>query len=418
MIQPVRGANPQLGYFFRCASQVVQPRTLRGIGRFMLGLLFAAFDRTVAGICDAIADSPSAAALREFLRSKALTSKLARLLDWKTRQLIRKALRCPKNRRGSIVFALDSTFKGTLSRLARHLFSLGKGDRVGNHIFVWGVLVFPDGRRLPLRPRLKRKGSRAATQVDLAAALVRDLRMSLRGRSVVVVADSFFFSRKLLKAIRAAKFHYVLACKGNTVLSNGADLESLRRNVRLTDACVTLPAARGERSKTYSAARRVLPLRCGGIQAVVLSRLAKNPRAAVKFLVSDLLEASTSELVRLYALRWQIEVFFREAKMYLGLDQYRVTGDAAPENFALLVALAYQFLHWRTESTGRLVGTLTQLKAFAAEVAADNVAAIERGALTRHGRKKLHEHLRRQRRPGARKSRSAKKPRPKARKAA
>jgi hypothetical protein len=416
MIQPVRGANPQLGYFFRGASQVVQPRTLRGIGRFVLGLIFAAFDRSVAGIRDAVADAPTAAALREFLRSKTLTPKLVRLLDWKTRQLVRKALRCPKNRRGPIVFAIDSTFKGTLSRLARHLFSVGKGDRVGNHIFVWGVLVFPDGRRLPLRARLKRKGSRAATQVDLAAALVRDLATSLRGHPVVVVADSFFFSRKLLKAIRAAKFHYVLACKGNTVLSDGADLEWLRRNVRLTDACVTLPAARGERSQTYSAARRVLPLRCGGTQAVVFSRLAHKPRAAVKFLASDLVDASAAELVRLYALRWQIEVFFREAKMYLGLDQYRVTGDAAPENFALLVALAYQFLHWRIEGTGRLVGTLTQLKAFADEVAADNVAAIERGALTRHGRKKLHERLRRHRRPCAHGSRSARNPRPKVRK--
>ena len=408
MIQPVRGQNPQLGYFFRGASRVVQPRTLCGIGRFLLGILFAAFDRSVAGIRDAIADAPTAAALREFLRSKALTPKLARLLDWKTRQLIRKALRCPKNRRGSIIFAIDSTFTGTLSRLARHLFSLGKGDRVGNHIFVWGVLVFPDGRRLPLRPRLKRSGRRSATQVDLAAALVRNLATSLRGYPVVVVADSFFFSRKLLRAIRTAKFHYVLACKGNTVLSNGADLESLRRNVRLTDSCVTLPAARGERSKTFSAARRVLALRCGGTQAVVFSRLANNPRAAVKFLVSDLVNAPASELVRLYALRWQVEVFFREAKTYLGLDQYRVTGDAAPENFALLVTLAYQFLHWHDQGTGRLVGTLMQLKAFAAEVATDNVAAIERGALTRHGRKKLHEHLQRHRRPCAHTSRSAK----------
>jgi hypothetical protein len=253
--------------------------------------------------------------------------------------------------------------------------------------------------------------------VDLAAELGRQLAISLRGYPVVVVADSFFFSHKLLRAIRAAKSHYVLACKGNTVLSNGADLESLRRTVGLTDACVTLPAVRGKRSKTLSAARRVLALRCGGTQAVVFSRLANKPRAAVKFLVSDLVEAPASELVRLYALRWQIEVFFREAKMYLGLDQYRVTREAAPENFALLVALAYQFLHWRGEGTGRLVGTLTQLKALAAEVAADNVAAIVRGALTRHGRKKLHEHLQRRRRPCAHASRLPNHPRLRARKA-
>ena len=54
MIEPVRGQNPQLGYFFRGASRVVQPRTLRGIGRFLLAILFAAFDRSVSGIRDAI----------------------------------------------------------------------------------------------------------------------------------------------------------------------------------------------------------------------------------------------------------------------------------------------------------------------------------------------------------------------------
>jgi hypothetical protein len=175
MVQPVRGGIPQLGCFFRGASQVVQPRTLRGIGRFLLGLLFAAFDRTVAGICDAVADAPTAAALREFLRSKALTPKLARLLDWKTRQLIRKAFRSPRNRRGPIILAMDSTIKGALPRLARHLFFVGKGDRVGNHIFAWGLLVLPNGRRLPLCPRLKRTGRRSATQVDLAARSVREV---------------------------------------------------------------------------------------------------------------------------------------------------------------------------------------------------------------------------------------------------
>ena len=409
VIQPIRGRNPQLGYFLRGASRFARQRTVNALARFVVGTIFAAYDRTVAGIQEAIVDSPSATAMRDFLRNKKLTPKLATILDWKTRQNLRKALRNPKNRQGSIIFAIDSTFKSTLSRLARHVFSLGKGNRVGNHIFVYGVLIFPDGRRLPLRPRQKKKGKGTATQVDLAMELVRNLALSLRGRSIVVVADSFFFSKKFIRAIKASGFHYVIACKGNTVLADGSNLESLLRKTRLTCSCVTLPSSRGERQKRFSVALRHLDLRCGGTQTVVFSRLHKKRGARVKFLVSDLLDATAAKIVRLYAQRWDVEVFFREVKMYLGLDQYRASGEAAPENFAMLVTLAYQFLHWRGGISGRAQTTLACIKGLTHEVAADNIAAIERAAITRHARKKIRERFHLHGAPKAHASRNRKK---------
>jgi len=393
VIQPVRGKNPHLGYFLRGASRFARPRTVNAIARFAMGILFAAYDRTIVGIQEAIADSPTASAMRQFVRSKKLVAKLAKILRWKTVQNLRKALRSPKNRAGTILFAIDSTFKSTLSRLARHLFHPGKGNRVGNHIFVYGLVVFPDGRRLPLRPRQKKKGKRAPTQVDLAVELVRELALTLRGRPVVVVADAFFFAKKLLRAIKAAGFHYVIACQGNTVLADGPNLESLLRKIRLTCSCVTLPSRKGERQKRFSAALRHLDLRCGGTQAVVFSRPYKKRGARVKFLVSDLLEASAAQIVRLYALRWQVELFFREVKMYLGLDQYRLSAEDAPENFAMLVTLAYQFLHWHGKHTEHAETTLARIKELAYALAADNIAVIERAAITRHKRKKIREHF-------------------------
>jgi hypothetical protein len=410
MIQALRGRNKQIGYFFRGALQFARQRTVNAIARFVMGIIFCAYDRNVAGIAHAVADSPTVTALRDFLRSRLLTPKLARILDWKTCQNIRKALRNPRNRLGSIVLAIDSTFKGTLSRLASHLFFPGKGDRVGNHIFVFAVLVFPDGTRLPLRPRQKKAGKHALSQVELAGELVRSLSESLKGYSVVVAADAFFFSKKFIQAIRASGFHYVLACKGNTVRADGANLDSLLGNLRLTGSCVTLPASRGERQKKFSVALRRYTLRCGGTQAVVFSRLFKKQGARVKFLVSDLLDATATEIVRLYALRWQVELFFREVKMYLGLDQYRASGEVAPENFAMLVTLAYQFLHWREAAAGGSMTTLARIQELGDEIAADNIATIERGAITRHRRKKIRAHFHLDPRQKARKSRGPTKP--------
>ncbi len=395
MIQAIQGRNRWLGYFLRGATRFARRRTVDAIARFVTGILCAAYDRSVAAIQQAVADAATPSAMRQFLHRKELTPRLACLVDWKTGQCIRKALRAPKNRRGSIIFAIDSTCKSTLSQRARHVFRIGrwKQSAAANHIFVCGLLLFPDGRRLPVRPRQKKRGRRAATQIDLAVALVRQLTPWLRGRSVVVVADGFFFSNKLVRALQASPFHYVVACQDNTILTDGTHVRELRARTRLHRSCATLPGSRGERSQTFSAALRHVCLRCGGYQALVFSRRYRKRGAKVKYLVSDLVDAPVEQIVRLYALRWQVEVYFRDAKMFLGFDQYRVTGPHAPENFVLLVTLAYQFLHWRAGAAARRAGTLVRLRDFMDEVTLDNVQALERAVLTRHRRRAIREHF-------------------------
>jgi len=394
MIQLVRGRNRRIGYFLRGATAFAPERTLTALMRFMMGLLFTTYERTVTGIRCAVADAPSAAAMRMFVRSKPLTSKLTRIVDWKTGQNVRKALRLSRHHRGPIIFAIDSTFKGTLSRLAKDLFRPGKGNRVGQHIFVCGLLLFPDGRRLPLRLRQKHRGKGQPSQVDLAVELIEEAAEHLRGHEVVVTADAFFFCKKVLRAVKAAGFHYVIACKGNTVLRDGVNLQTLSTGIRLTGQCVTLPSSKGERSKKFSVARRHYDLRCGGTQTVVFSRLYRKRQARLKFLVSDLHNARTTEIVRLYARRWDIELFFRDAKLYLGLDDYRVSGEWAPSNIAMVVVLAYQFLHWHGTGSGTPSSTLTRIRAFGDEVDADNVAAIVRAFVTRHGPSRILNLLR------------------------
>jgi hypothetical protein len=402
VIQPIRGRIPQIGYFLRGATRFALPRTINALARLVMGILFGSRAGSVTGMQEAVGDAPSANAMRDTLRSKKTQACLARILDWKARQIIRKALRKPVNRRGPIVLAIDSTFKSTLSRLAYHVFHPGKGGRVGNYIFVFGLLIFPDGRQLPLRPRQKLRGKKAPSQVDLAAELVRHLAPSLRGLPVIVTADAMFFSKTLLRPIQAAGFHYVIACKGNTVLARGGpNLESLRWTIRLRGSSVTLPAKRGERQKRYSVALRRLTLRTGGTQAVVFSRPHRRRGARVKFLVSDLLDATAAQIVRLYGLRWQIELFFRDVKSYLGLSTFRVTAGSAPCNVAMLVTLGHQFLHWRGDGVERPRSTLACLRELSAEVTADDLAVLERAFETRHRRKKIREHFRPPRRPKA-----------------
>jgi len=59
MIQPVRSEDPQLGYFLRGAASAVSKRTLGPVRRFILGIVFAMYERTVTGMREAIGDAPT-----------------------------------------------------------------------------------------------------------------------------------------------------------------------------------------------------------------------------------------------------------------------------------------------------------------------------------------------------------------------
>jgi len=86
--------------------------------------------------------------------------------------------------------------------------------------------------------------------------------------------------------------------------------------------------------------------------------------------------------LRPYARRWEIELFFRDAKAYLGLDDYRVTGEWAPSNIAMLVVLTYELLHWQGTTCDPPSSTLTRSRALGDEIDADNVAASSEFAST------------------------------------
>ena len=62
--------------------------------------------------------------------------------------------------------------------------------------------------------------------------------------------------------------------------------------------------------------------------------------------MSNDLKRSASELVELYDLRWQIELFFKELKSTLGLHQYRFRAFAKVESWVAICLLTFLYLEW------------------------------------------------------------------------
>jgi hypothetical protein len=75
-----------------------------------------------------------------------------------------------------------------------------------------------------------------------------------------------------------------------------------------------------------------------------------KPIALSKILVTNNVTLKPSEVVELYSLRWQIELFFKELKGTLGLHQYRFRRYEKVENWVEIALVAFLFLEWTRAS--------------------------------------------------------------------
>jgi hypothetical protein len=73
-----------------------------------------------------------------------------------------------------------------------------------------------------------------------------------------------------------------------------------------------------------------------------------------KVLMTDAVGLTAEEVVRLYDLRWQVELFFKELKGTLGFHRYRFRAFGKVEGWAQACLVAFCYLEWyRAEQLGR-----------------------------------------------------------------
>ncbi len=78
--------------------------------------------------------------------------------------------------------------------------------------------------------------------------------------------------------------------------------------------------------------------------------MKKNLKTAtpddVKILMTNDLRLSVRDVIELYSLRWQIELFFKELKSTLGFHQYQFQKFEPVEAWAELALTAFMYLEW------------------------------------------------------------------------
>ena len=280
---------------------------------------------------------------------------------------LRNALLRRESQRGKFLFLIDATLVSQAGKKTKNTYSTGnrgrhpaKGRRYSKkkvvykkvHSFTFGLLITPSGMRIPFQiPHYTKEycqehGLPHRTTAESAADMIRTLPLP-EGAEVIVIGDTAYDAQVVRDACREKGYIWIFPANPERVYEGPTGRRPKLRS-RLKDwtsrslTAIRLQASTGK----YAAYRRLSPWRVGPkvkprvyyasqeksdvrsvgrVQLVFSTRkpdLATATPDDVKILMTNATDLSLRDVLELYSLRWQIELFFKELKSTLGMAQY------------------------------------------------------------------------------------------------
>lgn len=166
------------------------------------------------------------------------------------------------------------------------------------------------------------------------------------GLKVTVLFDSYYLAQNVVWACVTRGFFFISTLKANRNLWVGGRKQKVgklgKKLLKKKTAKMTLKNGKGQ-TVTYRTKRieAVIP-KAGGKSVVVFSRRGKE-KGFLAIVTNDL-GLSEKAVLKRYAKRWWIEVFFKEGKQLLGLGDYKTRDLEGIKRHLHLVALAFGLL--------------------------------------------------------------------------
>lgn len=361
--------------------------------------------RLIAAFCQHPGRMSAAAAAQAVRAHRRHRAQIARFLarchwskDWSLLSDVATLLLHQESRRdGTWLFLLDQTYCGQQGVCTENTFSRAnyrprakksqrkqkKHARRSCHGFVHGLLLTPSGLRIPCcrcyytEDYCRAQQQPYRKQTELAAALIEALVVPAAAR-VVVLGDTAFEARVIRAACARRQFTWVVPINPERVLAGEAPRAKVRSLATGWTAedfqAVRLVPGHG----AYAAQRRAARCRVGPTSKASTFWVHPERRAVhnvgdvllvfstkeqpisgqavrvQKILMTNGVGLTATDVVALYAVRWQIELFFKELKSTLGFAQYRFRRFAKVEGWVQACLVAFCYLEWyRAGQLGR-----------------------------------------------------------------
>ncbi len=293
--------------------------------------------------------------------------------------------------KGRYLLIVDSTMVGQQGQRSENTYSTGNRKRRPEknrrykkykyasrscHCFVFGLLITPDGLRVPFclpyytRGFAQSRKLHFQTQAQLASQIISQLPVP-RGVEVIVLGDTAFDAKSVRTSCQRRGFHWITPVNANRVFAGrrgrrprvSSRIKQLSKHrfqtIRIHPSSGSCSKQRrlsehrdGSKKtmRTYHVCSEKREVHSVGTVMLVFSSTkpikGKAKRESTKLLMTNATHLSGRQVVELYAMRWQIELFFKELKSALGMHQYRLKRFEAVESWIDLVLITFCYLEW------------------------------------------------------------------------
>lgn len=302
---------------------------------------------------------------------------------------LRAALLQMEATRGRFVFIVDATLFSQAGKKTENTYSTGnrqrrpkqgrrynhkKVHRKNVHSFTFGLLITPSGYRIPFqiphytKEYCQKKGLQHRTTAEAAADMIRLLPLD-EGADVVVLGDTAYDAEVVHEACAKRGYEWIVPPNPERVYE-GIKGQRPKLRSRLKDwtglslKTIRLQPSTGkyadyrrisryrlgpkQKPRVYYAHQEKLDVRSVGRVQLVFSTTKQDQKKAtpddVKILMTSATEMSMTEVIELYSVRWQIELFFKELKSTPGVGQYQFERFEAVEAWMNCAITAVLFL--------------------------------------------------------------------------
>jgi len=353
MLQAIVENNRILSQFlseFRSAFR--NKAQFRHFQHYVIALMIYLGNKNLSGLSRAIPDGRHESSLYRFLSQAKWDAEQVKQI--RLEQLNRRARRAlakqQRNGKKATVYLIidDSLVEKsgkTMAGVAKHRSHKDGNKLVLGHVWVSAQLVVA-GSSYPLDWALyRRKIECEANDVafrskpEIARAIIEQYQ-PLPDTQTIVLTDSWYADKHLIKLCRKREFHYIGAVKANRKLKAG------NHNQQVQQWRAVLPKSAFERVKLkdehYKVWTATGQLSCGQeVKALV------NRRIGVKkwrYLVCTNTSLDAQSILATYFVRWEVENFYRAAKFILGWSDYQMRKLEAIENHVLLMMVTHAYL--------------------------------------------------------------------------
>ena len=267
-----------------------------------------------------------------------------------------------RNEIWSIVIIIDATLHKRSSRHTSNsqVFNHGKGYIVGHQWTNIGIMINNQFIPLPPIPFYTRKECKIRkisyeTEHEKVSKYIKYLSlktvlgMDIDPSEVVLLLDSGYDCKSIQEAILSRKWDFVSSIRSRRSVSNKSRgwINILRyfQDGRRPFKSVRIKSYRGKKVsfKKYSYKQQVGYLKDIHSRVMLVCSKRVNDKKC-KFLACSNINVSIKNIILCYKLRWTIEIFHRDIKSYLGMEDAGVKRFDSLHNHVHWVYLAYILL--------------------------------------------------------------------------